>query len=144
MTYHWWIIWNRDAQLRSSVRISAHCICDDAMLSVFGKVTGNIDQLMLSCGQIICFGLLLIWVILAICKKRDLSAITFLMIGMFQIFLSKIGLADGGNYLYLIVGIILSILAGIILTAKDKKKYLLAIMPALWGIGGITLLCRRL
>lgn len=107
------------------------------MLSVFGKLTGNIDLLMLSCSQIMGFGLLLIGVILAICKKRDLSAITFLMIGMFQIFLSKIGLADGGNYLYLIVGIILGILAGIILTAKDKKKYLLAIMPALWGIGGI-------
>ncbi len=77
------------------------------------------------------FILFLIGIILIVLKNRDLSAITFLMMGILYAFLAYSPVKGKANFM---VGIFMLILAALILTSKDKKKYLLFIMPALVGL----------
>ncbi len=85
-------------------------------------------------GVITAFLLLLAGVILIVLKNRDLTAITFFMTGMLYVFL---GYSPDKTTAPAIAGIFLLILAAVILTAKDRKKYLLAIIPALMGLSRI-------
>ncbi len=78
--------------------------------------------------------LILTGVILIVLKNRDLTAITFLMIGMLFAFMS---LSQDKITVSVVIGIFMLILAAIILTAGDTKKYLLFILPALIGLGNI-------
>ncbi len=64
-------------------------------------------------------------------KNRDLTAITFLMTGILFVFLN---MSPDKGVAPVIIGIFMLILAVIILTAKDKKKYLLCIIPAIIGL----------
>ncbi|MDO5844105.1 MAG: hypothetical protein Q4Q53_03030 [Methanocorpusculum sp.] len=104
------------------------------LMTIFAGISNSFGEWMTSAFVIIGLVLILTGVILIVCKNRDLSAITFIMIGMLEIFLSQVGVS---NYPQLIISIFMLILAAVILTAKDTKKYLLAVMPALWGIGGL-------
>ena len=95
--------------------------------------------------QIICsVFLLLVGVLLAILGKRDLTALTFLMLGSIKLVLGTINIiksASGGSFELLIVNpileIFLIILALILLTAKDNAKYLLALLIGLQGVSNI-------
>ena len=88
--------------------------------------------------------LLLVGVLLAILGKRDLTALTFLMLGSLKLLLATVKIiqpATGGSYELLIVNpileIFLIILALILLTAKDNAKYLLALLIGLQGVSNI-------
>lgn len=74
----------------------------------------------------------IIGVSLLILRKRDLTAITYLAFAAMFTFWSLDEWCSG--YVDLIFGAFFLIIALIILTAKDKKKYLLFIIPALFGI----------
>lgn len=108
--------------------------------NVIEFIFGNIVPAMIDTFTFISAVLLLLTgVVLIILKNRDLTAITFLMLGMitttfdiaaFTLPPDKASIPIMG----LISGIFMLILALIILTAKDKKKYLLFILPALFGL----------
>ena len=95
--------------------------------------------------QIVCSTLLLlVGVLLAILGKRDLIALTFLMFGSIKLLMttaSLIGISAGDNvdfyFVNAILQIFLLILALILLTAKDKAKYPLALLIGLQGIFNI-------
>lgn len=77
--------------------------------------------------------LILAGVILVILRKRDVSAVTFLMTGMlYAFFFFNPGL--GNATLLCIIGVIFLILALIILTSPDTTKYLMCVIPALIGL----------
>lgn len=81
--------------------------------------------------------LILAGVILVILKNRDLTAITFLMTGMFM---AVTALDTANNKLvWSVIGIFMIILSAIILTSKDTKKFILFIIPALIGLQCILL-----
>ena len=89
--------------------------------------------------------LLLVGILLAVLGKRDLTAITFLMLGSIKLILATtrvIRFETGINAEVFFVNIILMIfpiiLALILLTAKDKAKYPLAILVGLQGISTIV------
>ena len=95
--------------------------------------------------QIVCsIFLLLVGILLAVLGKRDLIAITFLMFGSIKLLMttaSLIGISAGDNvdffFVNAILQIFLLILALILLTAKDKAKYLLALLIGLQGVFNI-------
>ncbi len=104
-----------------------------AMMPVSGIEPAAFTVIADACLKIIALLLILTGVILIVLKNRDLSAIIFLLIGMF--FATKAYTTVIGSEF--IINIFLLILALIILTAKDRKKYLLFIMPALIGVIGL-------
>ncbi len=81
--------------------------------------------------------LIITGVLLVVLHKRDLTAILFLMIGMFETFFSvffQTNLSLGvlpSPLLSGVIGGVYLIFAAIILTAHDPKKYLLAVLPLL-------------
>ena len=88
--------------------------------------------------------ILLFGILLAVLGKRDLTAITFLMLGSTKLLLEITGmdLLTSGNtaelsFINIILLISLLILAFILLTAKDKAKYPLAVLVGLQGISSI-------
>ena len=91
--------------------------------------------------DIVCSILLLLFgILLAVLGKRDLIAITFLMFGSIKLLMttaSLIGISAGDNvdffFVNAILQIFLLILALILLTAKDKAKYPLALLIGLQG-----------
>lgn len=76
--------------------------------------------------------LLLVGVLLAVIGKRDLTAITFLMLGSIKLLMLATGFVSPG--INIILYLFLLILAVILLTAKDKAKYPLAILIALQAL----------
>ena len=76
--------------------------------------------------------LLLVGVLLAVIGKRDLTAITFLMLGSIKLLMLATGCVSPG--INIILYLFLLILAVILLTAKDKAKYPLAILIALQAL----------
>ena len=85
--------------------------------------------------------ILLFGILLVVLGKRDLTAITFLMLGSTKLLLEITGthLLSSGNmadlsFINVILQIFLIILALILLTAKDKAKYPLALLIGLEGI----------
>lgn len=97
-----------------------------------GITTGSIPET--GCTTlIVSITLLILGVMLIAIRNRDLSAITFLMLGMmFLFFYINPGL--GNMYLLSLIGIAFILLAVILLTTKDKTKYLLCLLPLLIGI----------
>ena len=88
--------------------------------------------------------ILLFGILLAVLGKRDLTAITFLMLGSTKLLLEITGMylltsgnTDINNCINIILLISLLILAFILLTAKDKAKYPLAVLVGLQGISSI-------
>ena len=85
--------------------------------------------------------LLLFGILLAVLGKRDLTAITFLMLGSIKLLMAtarSIGLgSDDLFFVNAILQISLILLALILLTAKDKAKYPLALLVGLQGIFSI-------
>ncbi|MDO5843615.1 MAG: hypothetical protein Q4Q53_00510 [Methanocorpusculum sp.] len=76
-------------------------------------------------------GLLAVGIILVILKKRNLTAIIFLMIAMYYGF---INLSQGSRTTgSIIIGMFLMILAVIILSSKDSNKFLICLIPGLLG-----------
>ena len=65
--------------------------------------------------------LLLVGVLLAVIGKRDLTAITFLMLGSIKLLMLATGFVS--PVVNIILYLFLLILAVILLTAKDKAKY---------------------
>ena len=98
--------------------------------------------------DIVCSILLLLFgILLAVLGKRDLIAITFLMFGSIKLLMttaSLIGISAGDNvdffFVNAILQIFLLILALILLTAKDKAKYPLALLIGLEGFNIIGFL----
>lgn len=90
-----------------------------------GRLPGNVVLM----GMVV---LLVAGIILAVLHNRDLTAITFLMIGMFYFFLAT----DSGavSFATPIVGVLFFLFGCVILTAADTKKYLLCILPFLYGL----------
>ena len=89
--------------------------------------------------------ILLFGILLAVLGKRDLTAITFLMLGSTKLLLEITGthLLSSGNmadlsFINVILQIFLIILALILLTAKDKAKYPLAVLVGLLGFSTIV------
>ena len=89
--------------------------------------------------------LLLFGILLAVLGKRDLTAITFLMFGSIKLLMTTsriIGGPAGGSdevfFVNTVLQIFLLILALILLTAKDKAKYPLALLIGLQGIFYLT------
>lgn len=80
--------------------------------------------------------LIIVGIILIVMKNRDLSAITFMMFGLLMLFMAT---TPEKSVSPIIIGVFMLILALVILTAKDKKKYLLFILPALVGITKILI-----
>ena len=85
--------------------------------------------------------LLLVSILLAVLGKRDLTAITFLMFGSIKLLMtttSLIGYSAGDRVDFFLVNaalqIFIIILSLILLTAKDKAKYPLALIIGLYGI----------
>lgn len=85
--------------------------------------------------------LLLVGVLLAVIGKRDLTAITFLMLGSIKLLMLATGFVSPGmeigvemSFVNIILYLFLLILAVILLTAKDKAKYPLAILIALQAL----------
>lgn len=76
--------------------------------------------------------LLLVGVLLAVIGKRDLTAITFLMLGSIKLLMLATGFVSPG--INIILYLFLLILAVILLIAKDKAKYPLAILIALQAL----------
>lgn len=76
--------------------------------------------------------LLLVGVLLAVIGKRDLTAITFLMLGSIKLLMLATGFVS--PVVNIILYLFLLILAVILLTAKDKAKYPLAILIALQAL----------
>ena len=83
--------------------------------------------------------LLLVGILLAVLGKRDLTAISFLMFGSIKLLLVAARSIGGFGssdsiFVYSILQVFLLILALILLTAKDKAKYPLALLIGLEGI----------
>ena len=85
--------------------------------------------------------LLLVSILLAVLGKRDLTAITFLMFGSIKLLMtttSLIGISAGDGVDFFFVNaalqIFIIIMSLILLTAKDKAKYPLALIIGLYGI----------
>ena len=80
--------------------------------------------------------LVLVGILLAVLGKRDLTAISFLMFGSIKLVSRTISgpVASDALFVYSILQVFLLILALILLTAKDKAKYPLALLI---GVGGI-------
>lgn len=76
--------------------------------------------------------LLLVGVLLAVIGKRDLTAITFLMLGSIKLLMLATGFVS--PVVNIILYLFLLILAVILLIAKDKAKYPLAILIALQAL----------
>ena len=76
--------------------------------------------------------LLLVGVLLAVIGKGDLTAITFLMLGSIKLLMLATGFVS--PVVNIILYLFLLILAVILLTAKDKAKYPLAILIALQAL----------
>ena len=88
--------------------------------------------------------LIVIGILLAILGKRDLTAITFLMFGSIKLLMTIVRIigfgAGGTNELFFVNAILqisLVLLSLILLTAKDKVKYPLAILIGLQGVFNI-------
>lgn len=79
--------------------------------------------------------LIAIGVILAILKKRDLTAITFFLMGATLLFIGNIWDALAA----IVFGFFIILFAVMVLLAKDKKKYMLFIIPAFVGVRAINL-----
>lgn len=80
--------------------------------------------------------LLLSGIILIILQKRDLTALTFLMIAMLYFFIS---FGDGfATWSSAIVGIVFLLFGCVILTAADTKKYYLSLLPFLYGLNLVS------
>ena len=111
--------------------LATSVVCASFLLEQNGEVRMVVD--------IVCsIFLLLFGILLAVLGKRDLTAITFLMLGSIKLLMStarSIGLGSGEMYFVnAILQISLILLALILLTAKDKAKYLLALLVGLQGI----------
>ena len=121
--------------------LSTHFICTDVLSRVFGS--GGATTLF-SVGVTCSLLILLFGILLAVLGKRDLTAITFLMLGSAKLLLEVTGmyLLTSGNvaelsFINVILQISLIILALILLTAKDRAKYPLAFLVGLQGISTI-------
>ncbi len=113
------------------VVLALHFLC---ISPLFAAVAENLNAIHLYLG----FALITVGIILAGMKHRDLSAITFVLIG--SIFVCYALAFSGGaaeHYSNLIVGVFFVILSLIILTAADRKKYLIASMPFVIGLENI-------
>ena len=122
--------------------LSTLLLCTDVLSRVF-EVGGS--PTLFSVGVTCSLLILLFGILLAILGKRDLTAITFLMLGSTKLLLEVTGLylMTSGNmaelaFINIILQISLLILALILLTAKDKAKYPLAILVGLQGISTIV------
>ena len=113
--------------------LSTLLISTDILSRAFG--IGGVDTIFYA--GIICSLLILLFgILLAVLGKRDLTAITFLMLGSTKLLLEITGqyLLISGNLAELsFINVILIILALILLTAKDKAKYPLALLIGLQG-----------
>ena len=122
--------------------LSTLFICTDALSRVFGS--GGATTLF-SVGVTCSLLILLFGILLAVLGKRDLTAITFLMLGSAKLLLEVTGmyLLTSGNvaelsFINVILQISLIILALILLTAKDRAKYPLAFLVGLQGVSTIV------
>jgi len=84
------------------------------------------DYLLMAIG----IGLLIIATLLIVLRKRDLIAILFFMIGFYQLFCAS---TSPGTWNFIIMGFM--VLAALVtLTSKDKVKWLLFLIPAIWFV----------
>ena len=99
----------------------------------------------LAVSDIVCSILLLLaGILLAVLGKRDLTAITFLMFGSIKLLMTTTNIIGGTSsalsesyFVSAILQVFLLILALILLTAKDKVKYLLVLIIGLHGVSNI-------
>lgn len=74
-------------------------------------------------------GLLIVSTLLIILRKRDMIAILFFMMGLYQLFLAFT--SSTGLWSTIMVGFML-LTALVTLTSKDKQKWLLFVIPLIW------------
>ena len=106
---------------------------------LLSQITENSFSILTGTDIVCSILLLLIGVLLAVLGKRDLTAISFLMFGSIKLLLAAARTiggfgADESLFIYSILQVFLLILALILLTAKDKAKYPLALLIGVEGI----------
>ena len=77
---------------------------------------------------------LVLGILLAVLKKRDLTAIAFLIIGGGNLTILFEGVENAGLTTALIIGVIYLFCAVLLLTAKDAKKYVFFVILAALGL----------
>jgi len=82
-------------------------------------------------------GLLIIATLLIVLRKRDMIAILFFLIGFVEIFWA---FSSHGIWDFIMAGF-LFLVALITLTSKEKVKWLLFLISAIWFVGYLMLIC---
>ena len=110
-------------------------------VNFLSQTTENNTSFMMGTDIVCSTLLLLVGVLLAVLGKRDLTAITFLMFGSIKLLMTTatligISVGDGVDFFFVnaALQIFIIILSLILLTAKDKAKYPLALIIGLYGI----------
>lgn len=105
--------------------------------TLLGTLVGNLFAMPIIPSIMVFVGVLLVFL-----EKRDLTAITFLLYGIMMFFLwmdSSSRIIDGEfPHMRLLFDAFLLLLAVLILTSHDQKKYFLAIIPILLALLYIT------
>ena len=114
-------------------------ICTTSFSRVF-EVGGG--TAVFTAGAVCSLLILLFGILLAVLGKRDLTTITFLMLGSTKLLLEITAMLTSWNmaessFINITLQIFLIILALILLTAKDRAKYPLAFLVGLQGISSI-------
>jgi len=82
-------------------------------------------------------GLLVVATLLIVLHKRDMIAILFFMMGFYQLFFA---FTSAGIWRSILVGLVL--LVGLVtLAGQDKKKWMLFLIPLIWFIRSLIIMC---
>jgi len=82
-------------------------------------------------------GLLIMATLLIVLHKRDMIAILFFMMGFYQLFFA---FTSAGIWRSILVGLVL-LVALVTLSGQDKKKWMLFLIPLIWFIRSLIIMC---